>query len=305
MNAVSRDTSGDAALRMGLALLNAGNARGACNHFHAALSADPSNTQALQGLVRARLALNDLVEAGDIADRLAYAAPNEASTHEMRARVYLRRGALPQAAAAAEMVIAAAPTSAMGFHLLAAARIAQKRYRDALTATVDARKRAPNWPIPMAQSGWAKLELNGPSAARADIDEAFRLAPKDPYVRKVAAMLAIASGEIRRGRELCESILRENVNDTMALKLFVLSEGPFPLHRRVYRWRYFYKSAGLVVRLLMFLGLCLVIFTLLVLAGRWPVISFLLFGVWCWGAYEKRQRKQRVIAHFAAPKVRN
>jgi tetratricopeptide (TPR) repeat protein len=304
MTAVRGKAPADSALRMGLALLGAGNARGACGHFHSALAADPSNAAALRGLVRAKLALNEVADAEDAVRQLARVAPNELLTHEMRARTYLGRGAFPLAATAAEDMIQVAPNNAMGFHLLAAARLAQKRNREAYAAVLEARKLAPTWAILLAQSGWAKLQLKGPYVARPDVEEAFRIAPRDPYVRYVSAVLAMALGQTSRARELCESILRVNVNHRNALELYVLSQGPFPVHRWAARWTYLCRAAGPFSWLLRGLGVLVYMAIVVGLGmgtagGAWIVLIVLRI----WIAREKKERANRVRRHFAAPTV--
>jgi predicted Zn-dependent protease len=306
MTSVAGESLAAASLQTGLALLNAGNPRGACGYFHTALATEPTNAGALRGLVSARLALNELVEAQEAVDQLVRIAPTQFSTHELKSRVYLHNRALPSAVVAAEEMIRAAPNNAMGFHLLAAARIAQKRYREALNATQEGRRLAPKWAILMAQAGWAKLELRGPPAAKSDIEEALRLAPKDRYIRYVAAVLATACGHTREARALCESILRENVNDKNALDLYVLTEGPFPAHWWAIRWRYFCKSAGPFAVLVRAAGWAAYLFLWIALCVATVGIACVFgFALRFWIAHEKDERKKRVIQHFSAPVVRN
>ena len=292
------------AVRMGQALLDAGNPRGAQTHFHTALAGNPANPAALRGLIRAKLALNEAAEARETVDQLARVAPNDVATHELRARAHIKQGAHPLAADAAEAMIKAAPNNPMGFHLLAAARLGQKRNREAIEAVQAARKLAPHWAILLAQSGLARLELSGPYAARRDIEQAYRLAPRDPYVAYIAAVLAMALGHTRRTRELCASILRRDVNHRNALDLYVLTDGPFPMHRWAYRWTYFCRIAGPLAWIPRGLGLLLYFAIFIVLGvatagGGWVFI----FALRLWTAGEKRERAKRVRDHFAAPTV--
>lgn len=298
--------SEQSALQMGHALARAGNARGACSYFQSALAINPSNISALQGLAAARLSINQVAESRDAADQLVRLAPNSPRTWEAMARAYLAMRSYPLAAHAADEVIRLAPNQAYGFHILAAARIGQGRYREALKAATEALRLAPGSAVMHAQVGLARLELRGPGAARPDIETAYRLSPTDAYVGYAAAMLAIASGQRRRTRELCEAILRKDVNHRAVLELYVLSDGPFPLHRLATRWRYLCASAGKLAIVLRVLGVLVYMVVIVMLtAGTWGSALILGIALRAWAKSEQRRRQARVRKFFEAPSIAN
>lgn len=285
----------------GWALVRAGNPRGAMRQFKDALAADPENTNALAGLAQVHLNLDELNLAEEAAGDLVRVAPNGATGHRVRAEILRRRNRPYEAAKVAREAVGLDPREPLGYHILAMCSSDQKENKAAIAICDQGLAVAPASSVLLAQRADNLLELRGPKAAEANIEEALRISPDSEYVLRVAARIALAQNQLERTRDLLSIILRRNANNRAAVSLFLMAEPErHRILRGLYIFRYWRKENG-VLGWATYLGVWAVFIVVALLLALVTNVAGLLLGVgvrfFLKSQYDAHAREVR--AHFA------
>lgn len=222
----------------GWALLRIGNARGAVRRFSEALTADPNNPDALAGLARCHMDLDQLDNADRSIRTLLRVRPNSATGHRLRAELLCRRKSLVEAVEVAIHAVSLNPREPLGYHVLGLCHEARKCFKGALNVCDEGIALTPGFAPLHAQRGHILLQLRGPKAAEASIEAALKLAPDSSFVLRRAATLALACNDLSRARDLLSIVLRRNANDREGVTLYLLTD---PKRHRVLRWAFIFR----------------------------------------------------------------
>jgi tetratricopeptide (TPR) repeat protein len=281
----------------GWALVRAGNTRGAMRQFKDALAADPENINALAGLARTHLDLDELALADEAAGAMVRIAPNGSAGHRVRAEVIRRRKRPYEAAKVARQAMALEPREPLGYHILALCSSDRKDYRAAIAICDEGLAIIPASSVLLAQRADNMLQLRGPRAAQADIDEALRLNPDSEFILYIAARIALAGNDLERARDLLGVLLRRNANNRAAVSLFLMTE---PRRHRILRavnsFRYWRKE-NVVLGWVAYVSLWLLIIALAILTNI--LGFFLVLGARMFLKTRYDAHAREVQAHFA------
>jgi len=238
--------AGDAEERMvaaGWALVRAGNSRGAVRQFQGALADNPEHAGALIGLAQARLNLGEIALGLEAAEGLLRRFPNLAVAHRLRAEALRRQKNTFEAKLAAGQAVALAPREPIGYHILALVHTQRKDHAAAIATCKDGLAMAPDHAILMAQLADGLLETRGGAVAEPLAMEALRIAPDQPFVKRIAARVALARGRIEQARALLTSILRRDARNEAAVSLYLLTEpGRHLIVRGLFIFNYWRKE---------------------------------------------------------------
>lgn len=182
-------------LAQGLRRHQAGQLQDAVRDYEAALETDPDNTDALNLLGAAVLALGDAARAVDLGERAVRLDPDFTPARINLGNALQAAGRIEDAVAAFQSAAEAAPDEPAAHTNLASALTAAGRADDALAAAERALALAPGGPMALTNRGHALMALGRAREAAADFQTAAKAAPNDAKAHYNLGAAHLAAGE--------------------------------------------------------------------------------------------------------------